>query len=129
MAMYSRSGRPRPGTGGVELAIWYFMRVSGVLLFVLALTHFSLQHFVNDPADETSTWIFNQRWNSLFWRAFDWLLLMTVIFHAFMGIRTVTLDYLKGGKRTFAMMGLAILGLVVFVMGTIVVFSVKLPGA
>ena len=32
MAMYSRSGRPKPQSGGLELAIWYFMRVSGVLL-------------------------------------------------------------------------------------------------
>ena len=49
MALYSRSGRPRPQRGGFELAVWYYMRLSGVALFVLALTHFSLQHFVSDP--------------------------------------------------------------------------------
>ena len=127
MALYSRSGRPRPQSGGFELATWYFMRLSGVALFALALIHFSLQHFVFDPSQQTSTWIFNQRWNSLFWRGFDWLLLMMVLFHSFLGIRTVTMDYLKGGRRTLALMLLYLVGVGLFAMGTIVVFSVPLP--
>jgi succinate dehydrogenase / fumarate reductase membrane anchor subunit len=126
MALYSRSGRPKPQSGGFELAAWYFMRLSGVALFVLALIHFSLQHFLFDPSQETATWIFNQRWNSLFWRGFDWLLLMMVVLHAFLGMRTVTMDYLKGGTRTFALTALYLVGAVVFVMGTIVVMSVPL---
>jgi succinate dehydrogenase / fumarate reductase membrane anchor subunit len=123
MALYSRSGRPRPRSGGLELAAWYFMRLSGVALLALALTHFSLQHFITDPKDQTSQWIFDQRWNSLFWRGFDWLLLMMVVFHSFVGIRTVTMDYLKGGRRTLALMGLYLVGIVVFAIGTIVVFA------
>ena len=123
MALYSRSGRPRPQRGGFELAAWYYMRLSGVALFVLALTHFSMQHFVSDPAEQTSEWIFNTRWNSLFWRAFDWTLLMMVLSHAFLGMRTVTMDYLKGGRRTLALTLLYLVGVAVFVMGTVVVFS------
>jgi succinate dehydrogenase / fumarate reductase membrane anchor subunit len=129
MAMYSRSGRPKPQGGGFELASWYFMRLSGVALFVLALVHFSLQHFITDPKDQTATWIFTQRWNQLFWRGFDWLLLVFVILHAFLGIRTVTMDYVKGGRRTLLLSLLYLLGAVVFAMGTIVVFTVKMPGA
>jgi succinate dehydrogenase / fumarate reductase membrane anchor subunit len=127
MTLYSRSGRPRPQSGGFELAAWFFMRLSGVSLFVLALIHFSLQHFVFDPSQQTSQWIFEQRWNSLFWRSFDWLLLMMVVLHAFLGIRTVTMDYLKGGRRTLALTALYLVGAVVLVMGTIVVMSVPLP--
>jgi len=52
-----------------------------------------------------------------------------VLSHAFLGIRTVTMDYLKGGKRTVALSLLYLLGAVVFAMGTIVVFTVKIPGA
>ena len=128
MALYSRSGRPRPQSGGFELAAWYFMRLSGVALFVLALAHFSLQHFVSDPSVQTSQWI-NQRWGSLFWRGFDWTLLMMVLLHAFLGMRTVTMDYLKGGRRTLALTTLYLVGVVVFVMGTVVVFSIPLPMA
>ncbi len=129
MALYSRSGRPRPQSGGFELASWYFMRLSGVALFVMALLHFSLQHFVSDPSTQTANWIFTQRWNSLFWRSFDWLLLVLVLLHAFLGIRTVTMDYLKGGKRTVALSALYLLGVLVFAMGTLVVFTVKMPEA
>jgi succinate dehydrogenase / fumarate reductase membrane anchor subunit len=127
MALYSISGRPKPQGGGFELAVWYLMRVSGVALLVLALTHFSLQHFVFDPSQQNSNWIFQQRWNSVFWRTFDWLLLSMVLFHSFMGMRTVTKDYLRGGPRTLALMMLAIVGAVLFAMGTIVVFSIPMP--
>lgn len=129
MSVYTISGRAKPQSGGLELAIWYLMRLTGVALFVLALMHFSIMHFIFDPANQTSDWIFNQRWNSLIWRTFDWTMLMMVVFHAFMGVRTVTMDYVKGGGRTFALMGLYLVGIVVFVMGTMVVFSVPMPGA
>lgn len=127
MALYSISGRPKPQSGGFELAAWYLMRVSGVALLVLALTHFSLQHFVFDPSQQTSTWIFEQRWNSIFWRTFDWLLLSMVLFHSFMGMRTVIKDYVHGGRRTLTLMVLAIAAAVLFAMGTVVVFSIPMP--
>jgi len=127
--MYSRSGRPRPQSGGFELAAWYFMRLSGVALFVLALTHFSLQHFLSDPKDQTATWIFSEAWNSLLRRGADWLMLIIVMIHGALGMRTVTLDYLKGGKRIFAMSVLWLVTAVVLAMGTIVVFTVTMPGA
>ncbi len=128
MAVYTRSGRARPQSGGLELAVWYLMRLSGVALFVLAIGHFSIEHFLFDPSQENSQWIFNQRWNSIFWRSFDWLLLMMVLFHAFMGVRTVTMDYVKGGTPTISLMTLYLVGFILFVMGTMVVFSVPTPG-
>jgi succinate dehydrogenase / fumarate reductase, membrane anchor subunit len=129
MAMYSRSGRPRPQSGGVELAIWYYMRLSGVALFVLALTHFSVQHFMSDPKDQTAAWIFAEAWNNVLRRFLDWLMLVFVLSHAFLGMRTVTMDYIKGGKRTLVMSLLWLVGAIVFAMGTLVVFTVTLPGA
>ena len=76
------------------------MRVTGVGLFVLALTHFLIIHVIYDPAEQDASWIAQVRWSSLFWRAFDWSLLMLVLFHAFMGMRTVVVDYAAGGRRT-----------------------------
>jgi succinate dehydrogenase hydrophobic anchor subunit len=105
------------------------MRLSGVALFVLALIHFSVMHFVFDPSQEKSGWIFSERWNNVLLRSFDWLLLMMVITHAFLGIRTVTMDYLHGGRRTLALTALYLVGIVVFVMGTTVVLTVQIPGA
>ena len=51
---------------------------------------------------------------------------MMVVLHAFLGMRTVAMDYLAGGRRTFALALLYLVGAVVFVMGTIVVMSVPL---
>jgi succinate dehydrogenase / fumarate reductase membrane anchor subunit len=128
MAMYSRSGRPRPQSGGFELAAWYYMRLSGVALFVLALTHFTVQHFVFDPSAENAEWIFTARWNDLFLRSVDWMMLLMVVSHAFLGVRTVTMDYLRGGRRTLALTTLYLVGVVVFVIGTSVVLTVRMPG-
>ena len=111
------------------MAVWYYMRLSGVALFVLALTHFSVQHFLSDPKDQTANWIFAEAWNNVFRRGVDWLMLVFVLSHAFLGMRTVTMDYVKGGKRVLVLSVLYLVGAAVFAMGTIVVFTVKLPGA
>ena len=122
-APYTRSGRARPRGGGLELTIWYLMRVTGVALFVLALTHFLIVHVIYDPAEQDASWIAQVRWSSLFWRAFDWSLLMLVLFHAFMGVRTVIVDYVKGGRRTLLLTGLYLLAFALFALGTAVVMT------
>lgn len=120
---YTRVGRPRPSGGGLELGIWYLMRVTGVGLFVLALTHFLIVHVIYDPAQQTASWIAEVRWSSLFWRAFDWSLLMLVLFHGFMGMRTVIVDYVSGRARLLIMSGLYLLAFALFVLGTLVVMT------
>ena len=147
------SGRARPQGSGFELAVWYLMRLTGVALFVLALAHFSILHFIFDPAEQDAAFITNQRWNQLFWRAFDWLLLMTVLFHGFMGMRTVVIDftalgagdtaypaarpgrvrrllrYLSGPRaRIVYLSSLYLLAGVLFVIGTSVILTLPMPG-
>ncbi len=126
MSVYSRSGRVRPQGGGIELFSWYLIRLSGLALFVLALAHFSILHFLFDPAQQDSDFIANVRWSSLFWRATDWLMLMLVLFHSFLGVRIVVRDYVKGGARTALLMGLYLLAFVLFVMGSIVVLTLPM---
>ena len=100
------------------------MRVTGVALFVLALAHFSILHFIYDPADQTAAFITDQRWNQLFWRAFDWTLLMLVLFHSFMGMRTVLLDYLHRPRVRLVVLSVFYLtAVVLFVLGTVVVMT------
>lgn len=118
---YSRVGRPRPSGHGMELAIWFLMRLTGLGLFVLALTHFLILHVLYDPAEQDASWIAQVRWSSLFWRAFDWSLLMLVLFHGFMGVRTVLVDYTSGRRRRILVIGLYLIALVLFVLGTTVV--------
>jgi succinate dehydrogenase / fumarate reductase membrane anchor subunit len=125
------SGRLRPTRSGTELRIWFLMRVTGVALFVLALAHFSILHFLFDPAEQDVEFITNQRWNQLFWRAFDWLLLMTVLFHGFLGMRTVFNDYLGRWPtiRLVTLSTLYVMALVLFVLGTSVILTLPTPGS
>lgn len=122
-------GRARPSGNGLETGIWYLMRLTGIALFVLALAHFSILHFIWDPAEQTAEFIINERWNQLFWRGFDWLLLMAVLFHGFVGMRTVIVDYVHGARaRILVLSALYLTGIVTFVLGSIVVFTLPMSG-
>jgi succinate dehydrogenase / fumarate reductase membrane anchor subunit len=122
--------RKQPTGSRRELTAWYLMRVTGVALFVLALAHFSILHFIWDPAQQTADFIANERWNQIFWRGFDWLLLMTVLFHGFLGVRTVVLDYVRSQKwREFTLVMLYVLGFILFVIGTQVILTLPTPGS
>jgi succinate dehydrogenase / fumarate reductase membrane anchor subunit len=123
----ARAGRARPQGGGFELFVWYFIRLSGLALFVLALAHFSILHFLYDPAQQDSAFITNERWSSIFWRATDWLMLMFVIAHSSLGVRVVVRDYTRGNVRTFLTMGLYLLAIILFGLGTIVVMTLPRP--
>ena len=126
-ARYSRSGSVRPSGGGWEVAIWYLMRLTGLGLFVTALAHYIIVHFLYDPKDQTAQWILDERWGNIAWRTADWLMLSFVIFHAFMGLRTVVGDYTSGGLRTALTMLLYLGAFIVFAMGTIAVTTLNLP--
>jgi succinate dehydrogenase / fumarate reductase, membrane anchor subunit len=120
--------RARPRGSRKELMVWYLMRVTAVALFVLALAHFSILHFIWDPSEQNADFIANQRWNQLFWRGFDWLLLMTVLFHGFLGVRTVILDYVhRPGLRTGSLWLLYVIGLTLFIMGSQVILTLPTP--
>jgi len=122
-AAVSRSGRVKPRGDRFELAIWYLMRLSGLALFVLVLSHYLILHVLYDPAEQDASWIAEIRWSSTFWRVYDWSMLMLVLFHAFMGMRIVIGDLTRG--RPAAILRYALYGLAVFllIIGTIVVVT------
>ena len=116
--------RVRPRGSRKELYVWYLMRVTAVMLFVLALAHFSILHFIWDPAAQNAQFIADERWNSVFWRGFDWLLLTTVLVHAFLGVRTVVLDYVHSAAwRTGTLWALYVIGIVLLILGTQVILT------
>jgi succinate dehydrogenase hydrophobic anchor subunit len=124
---YSRSGSIRPTRKGSERTIWYLMRVTGLALFILSLSHFLILHVLYDPKDQTAAFIANVRWSSLFWRANDFLFIVVVLVHAILGVRIVVGDYLKGPVGTAVMTFFYLLGLVLFAFGTIVIVTLPKP--
>jgi succinate dehydrogenase / fumarate reductase, membrane anchor subunit len=122
----TRAGRARPHGSGFELAVWYLIRLTGIGLFILALAHYIVVHFVFDPAYQDAQWV-TVRWANMAQRTIDWLMLVFVLFHAFMGMRTVIGDYTSGGVRSALMIVLYLLGLLLLAMGSMVVFTLPLP--
>jgi succinate dehydrogenase / fumarate reductase membrane anchor subunit len=122
-------GRMRPRGSRRETLAWYTIRISGLMLFVLALAHFSILHFIWDPGEQTADFIARERWNQFFWRGFDWLLLMSVLFHGFLGVRTVVLDYVHRPQlREFTLLLLYTVGVLLFIIGTQVILTLPSPG-
>jgi succinate dehydrogenase hydrophobic anchor subunit len=123
---YSRGGRPRPIGSTVDLYVWYAVRLSSLALFVLALAHFAMTHFVFDPADQSAEWVRQTRWSSVALRALDWGMLMAVLVHGFLGMRTVLQDYVPSRVRSLSLGALYVLALILFVLGTQVVVTLPM---
>ena len=127
-----RRGRDRP-VGGFELWAWLFMRISGLVLVVLAVGHVVIMHAVGDGVGRINFAFVAVRWQSPVWRTWDWAMLVLALMHGINGIRNITLDYVrKAGVRFAANMFFYVLGFGLFVLGTVTVFSFdpsKWPGA
>lgn len=120
------AGRPVPKDSSFELYTWLFMRVSGILLLVLALGHLAIMHLINSVDTIDYDFVAN-RWSgdwALLWRSYDWLMLFLALLHGLNGLRTILDDYLRpGGWRTVWMSALYSFGLIFLVIGTIVIVT------
>ncbi|MCL6647646.1 MAG: succinate dehydrogenase hydrophobic membrane anchor subunit [Chloroflexi bacterium] len=118
-----RIGRERP-LGGAELWWWLFMRISGLLLVFLALGHVAIMHLMDGGAERIDFGFVATRWSSVFWRTWDWLMLMLALIHGVNGLRNITLDYVaRPGLRFALTMATYVLALVLMVLGTVVVVT------
>ena len=113
--------RPRQN---FETWSWFFMRISGLLLLFLALTHFTITHITNDVAETTAGFV-GERWDNPMWRMFDWALLFLALLHGLNGLRWIIDDYVRSpAKRavvksvlysvSFALLGYGTLTIVTF---------------
>jgi len=90
----SRAARPRPEASGRERFWWYFMRLSGLALVILALGHMFIMHVLVELTGGEIDFAFVQsRWGTPFWRIYDLLLLLLAFIHGVNGARIVIGDY------------------------------------
>jgi succinate dehydrogenase / fumarate reductase membrane anchor subunit len=90
----SRAARPMPQASGRERFWWYFMRLSGLALVILALGHMFIMHVLVELTGGEIDFAFVQsRWGSPFWRIYDLLLLVLAFVHGINGARIVVADY------------------------------------
>lgn len=107
MSLSSSSSRPRP-SGGLELWSWLFMRVSGLVLLLLALGHLALMHLIHN-VDEINYAFVAARYAGWLWRAYDLLLLVLAMVHGANGARILIDDYVHApGVRRGALAALVL---------------------
>jgi succinate dehydrogenase / fumarate reductase, membrane anchor subunit len=90
----SRAARPKPEASGRERFWWYFMRLSGLALVLLALGHMFIMHVLVELTGQEVNFAFVQsRWGTPFWRVYDLALLVLAFVHGANGARVVIGDY------------------------------------
>ena len=117
----SYGAHPRP-SGGIELTAWLFMRISGVLLLVLALGHLFIMHVFNNIHTIDYDFV-AARYLRWFWRAYDLLMLWLAMIHGLNGLRTLLDDYLKPPARGLAIKALYLSGILFLILGTWVILA------
>ena len=102
----SESGRRVKPSGGFELGMWFFMRISGLILVFLALGHLFITHILNNV--ETINYYFvATRWGDpktgVLWRLWDLTLINLAVLHGFNGLRQVLDEYvIRPNRRVMA---------------------------
>lgn len=103
----SRAARPKPEASGRERFWWYFMRLSGLALVILALGHMFIMHVLVELTGGEIDFAFVQsRWGTPFWRIYDFLLLVLAFLHGANGARVVIGDYIAHPTAKRLLIGL-----------------------
>lgn len=115
-----------PGAGlipGTERAMWYFLRISGLVLVIFALTHLFVTHYLNVPSQTVSSFVAD-RWANPLWRTFDLILLFSAVWHGIIGMRMIATDLIAGKSgRQISYGALMVIGIIFTVMGAVTIFT------
>jgi succinate dehydrogenase / fumarate reductase membrane anchor subunit len=119
----SRAARPKPEASGRDRFWWYFMRLSGLALVILALGHMFIMHvLVELTGDEVNFAFVTSRWGTPFWRIYDLLLLLLAFIHGIRGARIVATDYVTNRTARGAVIGVLVtIGVIWIVLGMAVI--------
>jgi succinate dehydrogenase / fumarate reductase membrane anchor subunit len=88
--------------GGFELGAWYFMRISGLILVLLALGHLLITHILHNVEDVNYKFVAD-RWGDprtgVLWRLWDLTMINLAVIHGFNGLRQVLDEYVIRRNR------------------------------
>ncbi|HQY30971.1 MAG TPA: succinate dehydrogenase, cytochrome b556 subunit [Thermomicrobiales bacterium] len=116
-------GNTGPAAMGGDQLVWYFFRVSGILLIGLVGSHLFITHYLHAPSETTFDFVAKRYANPL-WRTADWLLLLTALWHGLLGARIVVQDYVRpGGWRLAIISILYVIGAAFTLLGTVTILS------
>jgi succinate dehydrogenase / fumarate reductase membrane anchor subunit len=107
-----------------EMYSWLFMRVSGLLLIGLVLTHLFIMNIADGGVHRLGFAFVAGRWASPFWQTYDLCMLWPAQLHGTNGLRVIINDYAQRPARRFWLkMLLYTATALVMVLGTLVVFT------
>lgn len=90
-------GHDRPSkSGGFEVYSWFFMRISGLILILLALYHLIWWNLVIG-VEHLDSQVVIERWRNPLWRVFNVALVTFAILHGLNGARYSIEDYVPRG--------------------------------
>ena len=76
--------------------VWYYLRVTGLLMVALVLVHLFLMHYASAPSETTSAFV-AARWSPpAAWRLFDWTLLALALTHGIVGVQGMLGEAVRG---------------------------------
>ena len=118
----SSGARPRPDSG-LELYAWLFMRISGVVLLLLALGHLAIMHLINNIEVINYNFVAT-RFTTPFWRTYDLVMLWLAMIHGTNGLRTLVDDYISSrGWRLVSLSSLYVVSFIILALGSLVIFT------
>ncbi|HEY7452510.1 MAG TPA: succinate dehydrogenase [Candidatus Limnocylindria bacterium] len=115
--------RSPPEGAGRERFWWWFMRLSGLALVILALGHMLIMHVLVQLSGQEVDFAFvTSRWGTPFWRIYDAVLLVLALIHGVNGARVVISDLVpRGGVRSVLIVGLGLMAAAWLLLGLMVV--------
>jgi succinate dehydrogenase / fumarate reductase membrane anchor subunit len=117
--------RRAPSTrSNYELYAWVFMRLSGVLLLVLVLTHLFVNLVLGEGITQIDFAFVAGKWSSPVWQVVDLVMLWLAMMHGTNGVRTIVNDYAEHAMTRLWLKGMLYLAFaVITVLGTLVIFT------
>lgn len=95
---------------------WLLQRISGVLLIVGLIIHFSIMHY--SGPEQIKYELVLRRISSPYWKTFDLLFLSLIIYHGFNGVWGIAIEYISSKKLLrFSRVLILTLALLLFAIG------------
>ncbi|HSH02031.1 MAG TPA: succinate dehydrogenase [Anaerolineae bacterium] len=94
-----------------ERRAYFFMRMSGISLLILAVGHVFIQLVLNDVHNLTLAFVADQ-WDDWGWKIYDMLLLFLALPHGINGLRNILEDYIHNERTLRVIRGLLVAFLV-----------------
>ena len=114
----------RARRGNFEMMAWVFMRVSGVALLIMVLTHLTIMLMLDDGVHRINFGFIANRWTNPFWQIWDLSMLWLAQLHGGNGLRTVIADYSRKDSTRFWLTTLLVISMIlIMVVGTYTIFT------